>query len=226
MPKRDAAYVAAMEDILDVYAAPYDPRQPVVCTDEKLVTLHAHLQEPLPVIPGHCEKIDYEYQRTGTANLFVSIEPLAGWRDVTVTDRRTKADFAHYLKFLAEERYPDAEVIHLVSDNLNTHTLAVLYLVYPPAEARRLVRRFVMHHTPKHASWLNMAELEINAVERACLQRRVPDQATLQARVAALTRERNTAQVRIIWRFRTPDARQKMHRVYPLLIDHEDIPTT
>jgi len=138
--------------VLDLYAEPYDPERPVVCVDEKLVTLHADIQAPLPVTPTRPERIDYEYERCGTANLFVALEPLGGWHDATVTARRTKADFARYLHYLAEERYPHATQIRLVSDNLNTHDAAVLYLVYPPAEARRLVQRFAFHHTPKHAS--------------------------------------------------------------------------
>jgi hypothetical protein len=154
----------------------------------------------------------------------VSIEPLAGWRDVTVTERRTKEDFARYLKYLADERYPDATIIRLVSDNLNTHVLAVLYTLYPPAEARRLMRRFEMHHTPKHASWLNIAELEINVIERSCLHRRVPDRETLRLRVMALTQERNVAHASITWRFRTTEAREKMRRVYPLLLDPDACP--
>ncbi len=211
-----------MEDVLDVYARPYDPRRPVVCGDEKLVTLHADVQPPLPVAPGLPERVDYEYERVGTANLFVTVEPLAGWRHAAITDRRTKVDYAHHLKWLADERYPEAQVIVLVNDNLNIHDLAVLYLVFPPAEARRLVQRFEVHHTPKHASWLNMAEIEINLIERNCLRRRVPDRATLTNRIAALETERNTAQATIAWRFRTEDARRKMQQIYPLLISTDE----
>jgi hypothetical protein len=212
-----------MEDILDVYARPYDPRRPVVCDDEKLVTLHADVAPSLPVAPGQPERVDYEYKRVGTANLFVTVEPLAGWRHTEITERRTQVDFAHHLKWLADERYPDAEVIVLVDDNLNIHALSVLYLVYPPAEARRLVQRFEVHHTPKHASWLNMAEIEINLLQRNCLRRRVPDWATLAGRIAALEAERNADKATITWRFRTADARQKMQRVYPLLLPKDEL---
>ena len=211
-----------MEDVLDVYARPYDPQRPVVCDDEKLVTLHADVRESVPVAPHHPERVDYEYERAGTANLFVSVEPLAGWRHTEVTERRTKVDFAHHLKWLADEQYPAAEVIILVDDNLNTHDLSVLYLVYPPEEARRLVQRFAVHHTPKHGSWLNMAEIEIHEIERNVLQRRVPDRATLARQIAALEHDRNVAKATIRWRFRTEEARQKMRRVYPLLVEAGD----
>jgi hypothetical protein len=211
-----------MEDVLDVYARPYDPRRPVVCGDEKLVTLHAAVQPPLPVTPGLPERVDYEYERVGTANLFVTVEPLAGWRHAAITERRTKVDDAHHLKGLADARYPEAQVMVLVNDNLNIHDLAVLYLVFPPEEARRLVQRFAVHHPPKHASWLNMAEIEINLIERNCLRRRVPDRATLTNRIAALETERNTAQATIAWRFRTEDARRKMQQIYPLLISTDE----
>ncbi len=210
-----------MEDILEVYARPYDPCRPVVCVDEKLVTLHATIHPEIPVAPGHPERVDYEYARAGTANLFVTVEPLAGWRHTAITERRTKVDFAHHLKWLADERYPEAAVIVLVDDNLNIHDLSVVYLVYPPAEARRLVQRFEVHHTPKHGSWLDMAEIEINLIERNCLQRRVPDRTTLARRVAALEQERNAAKATIAWRFRTGDARRKMQRIYPLLASLE-----
>jgi hypothetical protein len=212
-----------MEDVLDVYARPYDPRRPVVCCDEKLVTLHADVRPPLAVAPGYAERVDYEYERIGTANLFVSVEPLAGWRHTEVTQRRTKVDFARHLQWLADERYPEAEVIVLVDDNLNIHDLAVLYLVFPPAEARRLRQRFEIHHTPKHASWLNMAEIEINLIERNCLRRRVPNGATLAGRIAALESERNASRATITWRFRTEDVRQKMQRIYPLLISKDEL---
>lgn len=212
-----------MEDVVDVYARPYDPRRPVVCDDEKLVTLHADVQPPVPVAPGQPERVDYEYERAGTANLFVSVEPLAGWRHTEVTERRTKVDFAHHLKWLADERYPEAEVIVLVDDNLNIHDPSVLYLVYPPEEARRIRQRFEIHHTPKHASWLNMAEIEIHLLECNCLRRRVPDRATLANRIAALEAERNAARATIRWRFCTEEARRKMQRIYPLLISKDEL---
>jgi DDE superfamily endonuclease len=212
-----------MEDVLDVYARPYDPRRPVVCCDEKLVTLHADVRSPIPVAPGQAERVDYEYERIGTANLFVSVEPLAGWRHTEITERRTNVDFARHLHWLADERYPEAEVIVLVADHLNIHNLSVLYLVFAPDEARRLYQRFEVHHTPKHASWLNMAEIEINLIERNCLRRRVPDRATLVHRIASLEAERNAANAMISWRFRTEQARQKMHRVYPALPSKDEL---
>jgi hypothetical protein len=212
-----------MEDVLDVYARPYDSHRPVVCCDEKLVTLHADIHPPVPVAPGQAERVEYEYERIGTANLFVSVEPLAGWRHTEVTERRTRVDVARHLHWLATERYPEAEVIMLVADHLNIHALSVLDRVYPPAEARRFVQRFEVHHTPKHASWLNMAEIEINLIERNCLRRRVPDRTTLIDRIAALEAERNMARATISWRFRTEQARHNMQRVYPVLSSNDQL---
>jgi hypothetical protein len=218
LAKLDAAFIAAMEDVLDVYAQPYDPDFPVVCLDEKLVTLHGDVTAPFPVEPGHPERIDYEYSREGTANLFVMVEPLAGWRHVEVTKRRTACDYAEQLRWLADERYPQVQRIRLVQDNLNTHTLASLYRRYPPDEARRLAHRFEIHATPKHGSWLDMAEIEIGIFERGCLSHRVDSRDTLGRRVAALEGERNAKQCPIQWRFTTPTARQKFHRFYAKLL--------
>ena len=206
-----------MEDVLTVYEQAYDEDYPQVCLDEKLVTLHADVVEPLPVQPGQPERVDYEYKRAGTANLFVMVEPLSGYRHVAVTERRTAADYARQLHWLADVRYPEAKKIRLVQDNLNTHRLANLYLVFPPAEARRLAERFELHFTPTHGSWLNMAEIEIGIFERGCLGRRVPDLSVLQQRVAALEQQRNQAKATIRWRFTTVDARQKLARLYPKL---------
>lgn len=206
-----------MEDVLTVYELPYDKDYPQVCLDEKLVTLHADVAEPLPIQPGRPARVDYEYERAGTANLFVMVERLAGQRHVEVTERRTAADYARQLQWLADVRYPDAKKIRLVQDNLNTHRLANLYLVFPPAEARRLAERFELHYTPTHGSWLNMAEIEIGIFERGCLKRRVPSVDALRRRVAALETERNTAHASIDWRFTTGDARVKLSRLYPLL---------
>ena len=206
-----------MEDVLTVYEQPYDETYPQVCLDEKLVTLHADVVEALPVQPGHPERVDYEYERVGTANLFVMVEPLAGYRHVEVTQRRTAVDYARQLQWLADVHYPQAKKIRLVQDNLNTHRLANLYLVFPPAEARRLAERFELHFTPTHGSWLNMAEVEIGVFERGCLRRRVPDLAALQQRVAVLEHERNETNATIHWRFTTVDARQKLARLYPTL---------
>jgi len=206
-----------MEDVLTVYEQPYDVAYPQVCLDEKLVTLHGDVVEPLPIQPGYPERVDYEYKRIGTANLFVMVERLSGYRHVEVTQRRTAMDYAHQLQWLADVRYPQAKKIRLVQDNLNTHRLASLYLVFPPEEARRLTERFEVHYTPTHASWLNMAEIEIGIFERGCLRRRVPSLAVLHQRVAALETERNTAQATIDWRFTTGDARLRLSRLYPTL---------
>lgn len=207
-----------MEDVLTVYEQPYDPDYPQVCLDEKLVTLHADMVEPLPVQPGHPERVDYEYERVGTANLFVMVERLSGYRHVAVTERRTAADYARQLQWLADVRYPHAKKIRLVQDNLNTHRLANLYLVFPPEEARRLSQRFEIHYTPTHASWLNMAEIEIGVFERGCLGKRLASVAALKQRVAALETERNAAHATIHWRFTTTDARSKLARLYPSLL--------
>ena len=206
-----------MEDVLSVYAQAYDPAYPQVCLDEKLVTLHADVVESLPVQPGRPARLDYEYERLGTANLFVMVEALAGYRHVAVTERRTAVDYARQLHWLAEVRYPQAKKIRLVQDNLNIHRLANLYLVFPPEEARRLAERFELHYTPTHGSWLNMAEIEIGIFERACLQRRVPSLAALRQRVATLQAERNAARATINWRFTASDARLKLARLYPKL---------
>jgi DDE superfamily endonuclease len=206
-----------MEDVLSLYELPYDEDYPQVCLDEKLVTLHADVVEPLRVHPGQPERVDYEYERAGTANLFVMVERLAGYRHVEVTERRTAQDYARQLQFLADVRYPNAKKIRLVQDNLNTHRLANLYLVFPPPEALRLAQRFELHFTPTHASWLNMAEIEMGIVQRSCLRKRVASLDALSHRVAALEAERNAAHATIDWRFTTGDARLKLARLYPKL---------
>lgn len=206
-----------MEDVLTTYALPYDADYPQVCLDEKLVTLHADVVEPLPVHAGQPERIDYEYERVGTANLFVMVERLVGYRHVEVTQRRTAQDYAYQLQWLADVRYPNAKKIRLVQDNLNTHRLANLYLVFPPEEARRLAQRFELHFTPTHGSWLDMAEIEIGIFERGCLGRRVASFDELTQRVAALEAQRNAAHATINWRFTADDARFKLARLYPKL---------
>lgn len=211
-----------MEDVLSTYELSYDEDYPQVCLDEKLVTLHADVVDSLPMHPGQPERVDYEYERVGTANLFVMVEPLSGYRHVEVTARRTAVDYAWRLKWLADERYPHAKKIRLVQDNLNTHRLANLYLVFPPAEARRLAERFELHYTPPHGSWLNMAEIEIGIFERGCLRRRVPSLDALQRRVSALETERNAAHATIHWRFTTGDARTRLARLYPKLEREQD----
>lgn len=206
-----------MEDVLEVYTRPYDPARPVVCVDEASKQLVADVTPPLPPKPGQVARQDYEYERCGTANLFMVFEPLAGQRHVKVTEQRTNADFAAVLRDLADVTYPDAEKIVLVMDNLNTHKLAVLYQVYAPEEARRLCERFEIHYTPKHASWLNMAETELSVLGRQCLDRRIADEELLKREVVAWEDKRNQALVKVDWQFTTADARIKLKRLYPKL---------
>ena len=208
-----------MEDVLDVYVRPYDPRRPQVCLDEASTQLVAETRTPLPMAPGQPARCDYEYERHGVSALFMATEPLRGWREVVVSDRRTAVDFAHVIKDLVDVHYPDAERIVLVIDNLNTHTPASLYEAFEPTEAKRLAEKLEIHYTPKHGSWLNMAETELSVLSRQCLDRRIPDKATLAAEVAAWTRDRNATQATIDWRFTTADARIKLKRLYP--VHHE-----
>ena len=207
--------MAAMEDVLDLYAEPYDPDRPVVCFDETSTQLLADTRPPIPVRPGQPRRQDYEYRRAGTRNIFLTCEPLAGWRHVAITERRTMEDFAHQMRWLVDEAYPDAPVVRVVLDNLNTHRMASLYETFPAAEARRIVRRLEFHHTPKHASWLNMAEIEFSVLTRACLQGRNPDETALQRAINAYEVQRNASKATINWRFNTQDARTKLHRLYP-----------
>lgn len=204
-----------MEDILDLYAEPYDPERPVVCLDERPCQLIAETRVPRPPAPGRPARYDYEYQRCGTANLFGLLEPLRGWRHMQVTAQRTKVDFAHCLRDLVDQHYPEAKRIRVVLDNLNTHCLDVLYEVFEPAEATRLRRRLELHHTPKHASWLNQIEIEFSVLSRQCLNRRIPEQAQLAREVAAWEARRNAAGATIDWQFTTEKAHQKMARAYP-----------
>ena len=207
--------MAAMEDVLDLYAEPYDPDRPVVCFDETSTQLLADTRPPIPVQPGQPRRQDYEYRRAGTRNIFLTCEPLAGWRHVAITERRTMEDFAHQMRWLVDEAYPDAPVVRVVLDNLNTHRMASLYETFSAAEARRIVRRLEFHHTPKHASWLNMAEIEFSVLTRACLQGRNPDETALQRAINAYEVQRNASKATINWRFNTQDARTKLHRLYP-----------
>jgi hypothetical protein len=222
LPEVSGEFVAAMEDVLVLYGQPYDPRYPTVCLDEKPVVLHADVRPTLPLAPDRPERRDYEYERCGTANLFMMVEPLAGWRHVVVTERRTKRDYAECLRYLVEERYPDAERICLVQDNLNTHTAGALYETFPPQQAWRILARLEFHYPPKHGSWLNQAEIELAVFERGCLSRRVGDTQTLQQRVQALETERNTARCTIRWRFTARDARTKLCALYPDLKTQTD----
>jgi transposase len=203
-----------MEDVLDLYEQRYDPQQPVVCFDEKPVQLLAETRVPRPVEPGRPRRYDYEYERKGTANIFVAVEPLKGWRQVTVTERRTKLDFAAQMQQLVEH-YPDAERIRVVMDNLNTHKPASLYEAFPPAEALRLLRRLEFHYTPKHGSWLNMAELEISVLSRQCLRRRIGDRDAMAREVAVWQSRRNRDGTTTKWRFTVNDARRTLPHLYP-----------
>jgi DDE superfamily endonuclease len=214
-PKANADFVCAMEDVLEVYTRPYDPKKPQVCLDEASKQLVGETRTPLPMEPGQPAREDYEYERCGTANMFMLFEPLAGQRHVKVTDRRTATDFAFVVRDLVDVLYPDAECIVLVMDNLNTHKLASLYEAFEPAEARRLFERLEIHYTPKHGSWLNMAETELSVLSRQCLDRRMSDQAELVYEVAVWQDCRNEAECRVDWRFTTADARIKLKRLYP-----------
>jgi DDE superfamily endonuclease len=204
-----------MEDVLDLYEAPADPRRPLVCFDELPYQLVSETRTPRPARPGRPARHDYEYKREGTANLFLHCAPRLGWRHVAVTERRTSRDFAHQMKALVDEHFPQAEVIRLVCDNLSTHAAAALYAAFAPEEARRIARRLEFHHTPRHGSWLNMAEIELSVLSGQCLDRRLGDRQTLAAEAAAWERRRNAARATITWRFTAADARVKLHRVYP-----------
>jgi len=204
-----------MEQVLDVYQQPYDPQHPVICMDESSTQVLSDVRAPLPLQPGHVRKEDSHYHRQGVWNLFVAFEPAAGKRDVTVTERRTKVDWAHYVKKIVDERYPEAERLTLVCDQLNTHTRASLYEAFAPAEAHRLARKLEIVHTPKHGSWLNMAEIEFSALSRQCLERRLADHNALVREVRAWTEARNRAHTTVHWRFTTADARIKLASLYP-----------
>lgn len=204
-----------MEDVLELYAEPYDPERPVVCFDEKSVQLVAETRVPRPVAPGQVARYDYEYRRNGTANIFVAVEPLAGWRQVTVTERRTMQDFAAQMRQLVDQCYPQADRIRVVLDNLNTHRPASLYEAYAPEEARRILRRLEFHYTPKHASWLDMAEVEIGVLSGQCLKRRISDRTRLVKETGAWAARRNSERATIDWRFTVRDARHKLAHLYP-----------
>jgi hypothetical protein len=218
-PKANAAFVCQMEEVLDVYARPYDAARPLICMDETNKQLLDDTREPLPMIPGQPARIDHEYQRQGVANLFMFFEPLAGQRHLRVTDRRTRLDWAEVMRELADVCYPDAETIIVVLDNLNTHSAASFYEAFPPQEAHRLANRFEFHYTPKHGSWLNMAEIELSVLGRQCLDRRIPDQQTLATQVANWEAERNRKRIKVDWQFTTPDARIKLKHLYPKIQD-------
>ena len=204
-----------MEDVLELYEEMYDARRPVVCFDEKSVQLVAETRVPSAVRLGRPQRYDYEYERRGTANVFMAVEPLGGWRHVAVTGRRTKVDFAAQMQQLVDVHYPAAERIRVVMDNLNTHKPASLYEAFPPAEARRLLRRLEFHYTPKHASWLDMAEIELSVLTTQCLNRRIPDRESLERDIAAWQRQRNQAGIPVKWRFTLQQARTTLLHLYP-----------
>jgi hypothetical protein len=214
-PAHSGEFVAHMEDVLDVYQRPYDPQVPLVCMDEQPVQLIKETRQPLPAAPGQPEKVDYEYERNGTANIFLFTEPLRGTRHVRVTEHRTAVDWAKEIRDLLEVRYPEAVRVRLVCDNLNTHGIGSLYEAFPPEQARRLASRLEIHHTPKHGSWLNIAEIELSALTMQCLARRLPDMETLTEETTQWEQRRNATQKGVDWQFSTQDARIKLKRLYP-----------
>ena len=214
-PEADGEFAWRMEDVLDVYTRPVDPARPVVCLDETSRQVLAEARPPLPAAPGRPRRVDPEYVRGGVVNLFVVCEPLRGWRQVRVSEQRTRLDWAASVKELVDVHYPTAERVVLVMDQLNTHSPASLYEAYPPAEAKRLADKLEIHYTPKHGSWLNMAEIELSVLQRQCLARRPGDRATMEQEVAAWVAARNAACRRTDWRFTTDDARIKLKRLYP-----------
>ena len=225
-PEANAAFVAAMEDVLAVCHLPCDPLFPVVCMDESNKQLVGEVHPPIPAAPGHGEILDHEYVRNGVADIFLEIEPLAGVRHVEITARRTRKEWAHFIKGMLDERYPQARKVRLVMDNLNTHSIASLYETFAPAEARRLAERLEIHHTPKHGSpstgsgpdgWLNIAEIEFSAMSGQCLKRRIPTMERMRIEIAAWQAARNTKGAPVNWQFTTENARTKLTRLYPLL---------
>jgi len=214
-PEADAEFVARMEDVLDVYERPYDPNRPVVNMDEQPVQLVKEIRPPLETEPGHPRRYDHEYERAGTASVFLFTEALAGWREVSVRPQRTAVDWAQELAALLEGRYAQAEKVIVICDQLNTHTIGSLYKAFPPAKARRLAQRIEIHHTPTHGSWLNIAECELSVLTRHCLRNRTPSQAALVRKVTPWARDRNARQRGVDWHFRTKDARIRLKRLYP-----------
>ena len=215
IPQVDADYVARMEDVLDLYAEEPNPKRPVVCFDESPTQLIGEMRQPIPAAPGQLERFDCEYKRNGTANLFIFLDVHRPWRKVKVTERRSAEDYAHCMREVVDVHCPDAERIRVVQDNLSTHSAGALYQAFPPAEARRILRRLEFHYTPKHASWLNMVEIEIGVLRSQCLDRRIDTREQLEAEIAAWERQRNASGTRIKWMFTTDKARAKMGRAYP-----------
>jgi hypothetical protein len=216
-PDGNAAFVANMEDVLDLYHLPYDPLFPVVCMDESNKQLVGEVHEPLPIASGQIRTEDHEYVRNGVADIFIEVEPLGGRRHIEITQRRTRKDWAGFIKGMLDERYPQATKIRLVMDNLNTHNTASLYEAYPPEEARRLAERLEIHYTPKHGSWLNIAEIELSVLGTQCLNRRIPDMDTMRREVSAWESHRNDRGSKTNWQFSTADARVKLKHLYPTL---------
>jgi len=204
-----------MEDVLEVYARTHDPRFPVVCMDESSMQLIGEVQQPIPAAPGHPVLMDDEYVRNGVANIFMEVEPLGGKRNVKITERRTQVDWAYFIREMLEERYRDAEKVVLVMDNLNTHAISSLYCAFPPKEARDLANRLEIHYTPKHGSWLNIAEIELSVLKRQCLAVRIDCIEKMRAKVTAWNNDRNNRQTKVDWHFKTVDARIKLKRLYP-----------
>lgn len=218
-PKSNAEYVCKMEDVLDVYKRPYDEKYPVICMDETSKQQIKEVREPIPMEPGKPLRYDTEYERHGTSNIFLSFEPLKGKRTIKVTEQRKKTDWAHFIKEVVDSDYPNAEKIVLVMDNLNTHAGSSLYETFPPAEAKRILDKLEIHYTPKHGSWLNMAELELSHLSRQCLNRRIPDRETLKKETAAWAEERNKKCIKVNWQFSTENARIKLKKLYPDLLE-------
>lgn len=214
-PEANADFVCAMEDVLELYHEPYDPMRPVVCFDEGTKQLIGETRAALAMAPGEPLRYDYEYERHGTCNLFMFFAPLSAWRHVEVTDRRTLIDYAHCMKDLVDVYFPDAEIVRVVQDNLSTHKPAALYEAFEPVEARRILERLEFHFTPKHGSWLNMAEIELNVINSQCLDRRIAEKETLITEVAAWEHQRNQHASTANWQFTTADARIKLRKLYP-----------
>ena len=214
-PKQSAEFVYHMEDVLEVYRRPYDPKRPVICIDETFKQLIGDTRTPLPPRPGLVERYDHEYVRNGVVSLFLACEPLAGWRHIAVTEHRRRGDWASFIRSLLDGRYAPAERVVLVMDQLNTHALASLYEAFPPEEAKRLAERIELHHTPKHGSWLNMAEIELSVLGRQCLARRIAQQDTLRRKVEQWEGQRNATTAKVVWQFTTKQARIKLQALYP-----------
>ena len=218
-PHQSGAFVAGMADVLEVYGRPYNPEKPVVCMDKKPYQKLDHVRKPLPMQPGFIEKVDSEYKREGTCSIFIFTEPLVGWRYAEALNRRTKIDWAHMIKWMLNEQYPDVEKVVVVMDNLNTHNISSLYEAFPPEEAFQLAQRLEIHYTPKHGSWLNIAECELSVLAAQCLgDRRIPDIETLNQELKAWHTQRNLTQRGVDWQFTTADARVKLKRLYPIII--------